>query len=405
VAPTGLSVRVPTRVRLSWPGGATPALAVAPDGTVTLPAPVHAREFRLDILAAAFPPGTPRTGRAGRAVGIGELNGLPGASAGSPRGGPVTIPCGAVRVRSTAGGALGLGVHGSRAAFDAGSPLRAASCGSPLSLDAGPGRVFTEGALFRVALLRLRSPAPAGPPAAVGGGRVVDPGREGRGARDAVRVAMNGPAWLVLAESYSPGWRAYCDGRSLGAPQVIDGFANGWRAGRACRRVHFAFAPNRPVYWAYALSGLAALALVALLVVRRRRRLPVPDEAPPPPLPDPDPVARSPLGRAVALGLAAGVVLGFAFSIRSGLLIAPGVALLLWLGIGVRHLVLLAGALLAVVVPVLYLALLPNDEGGFNFFTYPVDLIVPHWVGVAAVVLLIAALVRTLAVARSNGRH
>jgi hypothetical protein len=52
---------------------------------------------------------------------------------------------------------------------------------------------------------------------------------------------------------------------------------------------------------------------------------------------------------------------------------------------------------------VLYLALLPADEGGFSF-TYPVDLIVPHWVGVAAVVLLIVALARTLAVAR-NSRH
>jgi hypothetical protein len=388
-------------VRLSWPGGATPALAVAPDGRVALPAPVHARDFRLDILAAAFPPGTPRTGRADRAVGIGELSGLGGASAASPRGGAVTSPCGAVRVRSTAGGSLGLRVRGSRAAFDAGSPLRAASCGAPLSLPAGHGRVFTEGELFRIAVLRLRSPAPAGPPAVAGGGRVVDPGREGRGARDGVRVAMNGPAWLVLAESYSPGWRAYCDGRSLGAPQVIDGFANGWRAGPACRRVHFAFAPNRPVYWAYALSGLAALALLALLVVRRRRRVPVPDEAPPPPLPDPDPVARWPLGRAVAVGLAAGVVLAFAFSIRSGLAIVPGLALLLWLGIGVRRMVLVAGALLALAVPVLYLVLLPKDEGGFSF-TYPVDLIAPHWVGVAAVVLLIVALVRTLAAARAR---
>jgi hypothetical protein len=124
---------------------------------------------------------------------------------------------------------------------------------------------------------------------------------------------------------------------------------------------------------------------------------------PPPPLPDPDPVARWPLGRAAAVGIAAGIVLGFAFSIRAGVAIVPGVTLLLWLGIGVRRLILLAGALLAVAVPVLYLALLPNDEGGFSFFTYPVDLIAPHWVGVAAVVLLIVALARTLAAARDPG--
>jgi hypothetical protein len=396
VAPTGLNVRVPTRVRLRWPGGATPGLPVGPDGTVTLPGRLRTRSFTLDVLAAGFPAGAPVGGRAGRAVGVGELQGVPGLGVVPRRSGSVTASCGAVEVRSAAGGALALGVRGTAAAFDAGQPLRAASCGPPLPLARGRGRIWTESALFRADLLRLHSPAPAGPPAPVGGGRVLDPGNEGRGRRDGVRVAIEGPAWLVFAEGYSPGWRAYCDGRSLGSPQVVDGFANGWRASRGCRNVRFAFAPNTPVYWAYAVSALAALALAALLLLRRRTR-PAAEVAEP--LPDPDPAPRWPLGRAVAVGIAAGIVLGFAFSIRSGIAIAPGVALLLWLGIGARRLALIAGALLAVVVPVLYLLLLPARDGGFSF-TYPVDLIVPHWAGVAAVVLLLVALIRTLAAAR-----
>ena len=42
--------------------------------------------------------------------------------------------------------------------------------------------------------------------------------------------------------------------------------------------------------------------------------------------------------------------------------------------------------LLGVVVPVLYLVLLPDDLGGFNS-EYAVDLISAHWVAVAAFVL------------------
>src|SRR5204863_6835158 len=137
---------------------------------VALPARVRASDFRLDVLAAAFPPGTSKTGRADRAVAIGELGGLPGAAAVARRGGDVAARCGSVAVHSVAGASLGLAVRGSLAAFDAGSPLRAASCGAPLALAAGRQRVFTTGDLFHVALLRLRSPAPAGPAPAVGGG-------------------------------------------------------------------------------------------------------------------------------------------------------------------------------------------------------------------------------------------
>ena len=80
LTPSRLPVRRPTRVRVSWRGGSTPALAVAADGSVALPRPVRARAFRLTILDARFPAGTTRRERATRAVGLASVSvpGLPG---------------------------------------------------------------------------------------------------------------------------------------------------------------------------------------------------------------------------------------------------------------------------------------------------------------------------------------
>ena len=56
------------------------------------------------------------------------------------------------------------------------------------------------------------------------------------------------------------GWRARCDGRSLGRPVPIQGFANGWPVDRGCRRASFAFAPNRALLAGDAISLVACLA-------------------------------------------------------------------------------------------------------------------------------------------------
>ena len=47
----------------------------------------------------------------------------------------------------------------------------------------------------------------------------MDAGRIERSSVDDVRVALDGPSWLVLGQSYNRGWEATCDGRSLGAPR------------------------------------------------------------------------------------------------------------------------------------------------------------------------------------------
>jgi hypothetical protein len=270
--------------------------------------------------------------------------------------------------------------------------------------------------VLRPLALRLRSAAPApGVRDARVAGRVLDPGTMGRGSYKDVRVEVSEPSWLVLGESYNRGWRAECDGRSLGAPRVVDGFANGWRVEPGCKDVSLSFAPQKAVYWGYAIGALACLVLLGLLLFRRprpepeRRAAPKPEPAPNlyaaawnAAAPDDSPW-RLPLRRALAAGVAAALVFGFAFALRAGVVIGPAVALILWRGLSARALITVAGALLTVVVPALYLLFPATDRGGYDT-AYPVERLGAHWVTVAAVVLLVLALARTLSTASRASR-
>ena len=396
---SSLPARVPTRVRVSVLGGggpATSALPVAADGSVTLPQPLRGRRFRLDVLAAG---GSPRP-----AVAIGELSGAGVPRVSVPRRGTLRGGCG--DVSGVLGGQpLALRVTARVEDLDGGRALRARACGRAIALPAERTvlRVPGTGALRPLAL-RLRSEAPA-PPAgaaraatgAATSGRVLDPGHVGRGTVSGVRVDVRRPSWLVLGESYNRGWHAECDGRSLGEPRVVDAFANGWHVSRGCRHVEFSFGPQRLVTAGYAIGALACLGLLALLLLRRRRaRAPgvAPAETPGPFEPD-DRKRALPLKQALLAGLAAGAVFGFAFALRAGVVIAPVVALVLWRGVSARQLITAGGALLAVVVPVVYLLSPTNDRGGYDN-RYPLEHLAAHWVAVGAVVLLVLGLGRTL---------
>jgi hypothetical protein len=376
---------------------ATPPLRVGPAGEVALPEPLRGRSFRLEILRAAFAPGTPGRIRQRRAVGIGELSGAGVPRVRVARAGRLRAPCGALK--GTLGGApIRLRPVGTLADLDAGRPLRMRGCGGPVALPAGPARLSLPATAFAPHLLRLRSAAPD-PPATAAAlpGRVVDPGEPGRNDWRDIRLELREPAWLVLAQSYNDAWRARCDGRDLGAPRPVDAFAMGWRVPAGCRTAELAFGPERAVRAGYAIS-LPALLAIALLLLARRPPAPV-LEAPPADLASAPPPSRMRPARAALLAVAAGAVLGFIFAARAAPLIALGMFLLLWRGVGVRGLVAAAGALLAIAVPAVAFAVGAENRGGYNP-EYPVERIAAHWVAVAAVILLMLALARELGAMR-----
>ena len=379
---------LPTRVRVVADGVAGPPLEVGSDGTVEVPRPLTARTLRLEVLEAPQ-----------EAVGIASVEGPGVPRVDIPRTGAVQGRCGDLTARGGRG-AVALRARGRIEDLDAAYPLRAAGCGR-LGLESGRQTVTVRGRTLLPYLVRLHSPSLA---AAVTrpAGTVVDPGEGDGSTREGVRVQLSGPARLVLAESFNEGWRAKCDGRDLGEPEVADGFANGWDAPGDCRDVEFAFAPQGVVHIGYALSGAACLLLLLFLVVRRRERRPVVRAVPHEPGTTglrPRPLAPA---AAVALPLAAGVA--FVFALRAGAVAFPLLTLLLWRGATLDRLLAAAGALLLVVVPLVYLVFPPDDLGGHNS-SYAGELLGAQWVAVAAFVLLAISLWRMLRPPRPGPRR
>ena len=403
--PAAQPVRTPTLVRVTWPSGSTPALRVAAGGRVALPRPVRAARFRIDVLRASAPAGATAADR--RAVGIAEIEGA-GARVPRPRAATLNTPCGTVSVR-VGGAIVPMRVSGSTAAFDQGTPLRASACGRLVALSSGTQQLVVAPGPFAVDYLRLSSPASRPPLAAGPSGHVVAAGTAGRGSYDHVRVSVSHPSWLVLGEGYNRGWQAFCDGRSLGAPTPIDGYANGWRVGPGCRQVRFAFAPNRIAGIAYLVSAIAGvLCLLALIGSHQwrveSRRTAARDEREPHVFPVRPAGAPWPVGPALAAAVIAGAAFGFVFGIAVGLASIPVTAFVLWRGVGARRLTMAAAVLLGVLVPLAYV-LHPGSAAGGNHFGYVHDHLAAHYLAVAAIGLLIGALWRTLAASRGRRRR
>jgi hypothetical protein len=404
--PSSAPVRRPTRVRLSWSGGQTGSLAVGPGGAVTLPRAVSATAFRVTIVASTVVPGTNARQRRVQAVGIGAVT-VPGlAPPAIPATGRLHDACGSVAI-SVGGVRVPLVVEGTVPQLDSGRPLPARGCGG-VGMGAGVQHVTSLPGTFSVDLLRLASaaPSPVAPPPS-SGGRVLDPGRIGNSSVDGVRLALTAPSWLVLGESYDAGWQATCNGRSLGAPRVLDGYANGWLAPAGCTRVAFTFGPQSGVDKSYVVSAVACALILLLLGAGAFRR-----PALPAPLPAPGPAphaaassergAQRSLPAAAAVGLAIAIPLGYLFAIRAGAALFVLVTLVLWRGLATRTLVLAAAALLGLAVPVAYAIAQPHNQGGYGF-GYATQTIGAHWLGVAAVVLLALVLWRIIR-ARAGGR-
>ena len=173
------------------------------------------------------------------------------------------------------------------AVADARSGLAITACTGPLQLTAGshtltsvPGLDSAIDVDRALLLSGVAAPptgiAPLGAPLATSGAsvRVTSSGPT---AVD-VNVRTDGkPFWLVLGQSDSLGWKASAsNGAALGSMQVVDGYANGWlvrpaRAGSMSLRLRWT--PQRQVWIALGLSGIAVLVCLGIVLagVRRRR--------------------------------------------------------------------------------------------------------------------------------------
>lgn len=211
---------------------------------------------------------------------------------------------------------------------------------------------------------------------------------------DHLQVALpagveRGGTWLVLGQSHNAGWRASLDGRDLGPPELVDGFANGWRLppGSGAATVSLRFEPQRRVDVALAISALAAV--VALVLALRRPR-----QAPPVLEPEPvtiEPWAAGPLARRPPASVA---VLGVGVAAACALVVHPLAAVAIGLAavaatrwpvarwaVRVAPAVLMAGAATYVVVWQLRFRIPTGAE-------WPGELERAHPVALAAVVLL-----------------
>ncbi len=259
-----------TRATVATPAGGFD-LRVRKDGLIRLPTTLVTRSLKITIRATARLPRTRRGARVPRSVALSEIV-VPGLPVAAPRRhGRFASGCDAASV-SGPSGRVGLHVSGDLGSLDAGAALPAASCSGspPLRLREGANLVVQRpGSIFAIDALRLHSRAPQAAPSSRPPAARISP---------AGKVTLNGSGWLVLGQSYSPGWQAWCtDGagneRKLGAPKQIDGFANGWRIdGRSCAAARFAFGPQRYATIAYWLSALAAALIVVMLLVAARRR-------------------------------------------------------------------------------------------------------------------------------------
>ncbi len=165
-----------------------------------------------------------------------------------------------------------------------------------------------------------------------------------------VEVDTAGEAtWLVLGQSHNRGWNAKVrGGDDLGAPILIDGYANGWRIDPTDQPVvvELEWTPQRRVRWALLLSGFSCVAGLAALAWWRMRR---------------GPIARPAMTAVRGMGLVRGVA---PRPIRASTVVAAGLGLAsclivpLWAGalVGVAAFAALRGrrlplALVAVALP------------------------------------------------------
>jgi hypothetical protein len=239
-------------------------------------------------------------------VGIAEL-GVPGVTQPAP---PPTVPtsCTGDLLRID-GQPVDVQISGSTSAALNGSQIALSACGNSsrgLVLGPGPHSVVTSPRLptgWSIDQLWFDSAAGGGAGAAIGpnsgaGTQLSRPpsppssvptvhlDQQTRTSWTATVEGNGQPFWLVLGQSFSAGWSAtLAGGTSLGAPKLVDAYANGWYvpAGeiKGTTVIHLTWTPQRVVWAAIGISAVAVLASALMAVwperwvsARRRRKVP-----------------------------------------------------------------------------------------------------------------------------------
>ena len=204
------------------------------------------------------------------------------------------------------------------------------------------------------------------------------------------------PFWLVLGQSFNTGWQATMDGSALSAPELVDGFANGWLVVPTSEsfEVNLRFTPQRRVDIALWMSIIGAAGCLVLAVRRPRSSIVAPSAMPEPY----SPVlafryhGALPSRRDAYL---AGLAIGVVAAILAGPLIGLVVGVVA--GIGTRHEKfrrwLLLASPCALALAALYVAYIQLRHAPDPSFDWPIEMREPHPLGWLAVLLLAADVV------------
>ncbi|HEY7440423.1 MAG TPA: alpha-(1-_3)-arabinofuranosyltransferase family protein [Acidimicrobiia bacterium] len=283
---------LPTQLRITSDNGATRVVNAPPlplrSPSNTFVSPVQFAPLTGNTFSVAITQFT-RLGLQGATapVGIAEL-GIPGVRVAAPPAQlPATCTYGLVTVD---GKPFGVRVSGTTADALRGLPVSLSACDSAQLLDLGPGshqvRTMMEprnDTGFDVRQIKLSStPQHEGTATLTAAATAPSPKvkvvKQGRASMTLSVAASSKPYWLVLGQSFNSGWSAKIDGHDLGAPKLVDGYANGWRIpaseAHSASTVTLTWTPQQTV-WKLILVSVGAvllcLGLVLFALIRRRR--------------------------------------------------------------------------------------------------------------------------------------